>query len=183
MRPTRPRGRAATALALALLALAGCGIPPTDPGVAGGPARGIQRPGADSHTARLIFVGSSGPQAVARPVEGPVDAREAMDLLLDGPSAAERERGLFTEVPPMSGGVRVTATEGAVDVYIPMKASALPVAAVSQLVCTAANADIPGDRPPAEVDVRIFEEKRYPWQLRCGDSGNAYPTGGSDGPD
>ncbi|CAM4153177.1 lipoprotein [Nocardiopsis rhodophaea] len=186
IRSIRPRAGAATVLALA--ALTGCGIPPTDPSVAGGPAQGIRRPGADTHTARIFFVDSAGPRAVARPVDRPPDAPEAIDLLLDGPSPAERERGLFTEVPPMGRDVSVTATKGTVNIYIPVKASAVPVTAISQIVCTAANADIPGGRPPAEVVVRIFEEKRDPWPLRCGDSGNAYPasianpTGDADGP-
>ncbi|NEC37243.1 hypothetical protein G3I66_29310, partial [Streptomyces rubrogriseus] len=68
-------------------------------------------------------------------------------------------------------------------VVVPLRVSAgdLDVTAVSQLVCTAAHADVPGGRPAERVDVRIHESgtrAATPWTLRCGAGGTATPVTG-----
>ncbi|CAL9668449.1 hypothetical protein SUDANB150_07316 [Streptomyces sp. enrichment culture] len=120
-----------------------------------------------------------GSHSVTRRTDAPLAPQQALDLLLDGPAAAERERGLTTHVAPETAG-RLTATtsEGAVDVVVPGQVSTggLDVAAVNQLVRTAAHAEVPGGLPADQVDVRIRENgTRFTpsWTLRCGAGGNA----------
>lgn len=161
-----------------LLLAAGCGISPTAPEKAGAPASGIQRPGTGADFARLYFVGPYGLRAAARPADRPLSPQQVLDLLLEGPTSAERERGLISEVPSMNGRLTATATTGTVDVYLPVNIKELQVAAVSQLTCTAAHADVPGGRAPTTVDVRFHENlgrAPSPWTVRCDANGNAHP--------
>ncbi|XKK61085.1 hypothetical protein HFP71_36520 [Streptomyces sp. ARC32] len=184
-RPAPPPRRAAVALTALLATVAtGCGIGTTGPVRAGPPASGVQRPGTEASTVRLYFAGPYGTRPVTRPTDAPLTPQQALDLLLDGPTPAERERGLTTHVEPEAAG-RLTATagEGAVDVVVPGQVSSgqLDVTAVGQLVCTAAHAEVPGDLPAGEVDVRIHENgisSARPWNLRCGAGGNATPVTG-----
>ncbi|WP_399880989.1 hypothetical protein ACGH7X_02170 [Streptomyces sp. BBFR51] len=186
-----PRTRRATAGALAApllvavvaVAVAGCGIGPTGPVHAGAPASGVQRPGGEARTARLYFAGPYGVQSVTRSVDRPPSPQQALELLLEGPTPAERERGLTTRVPPMDGQLTATASDGAVDVVVPVQVSTgeLDVTAVGQLACTAAHADVPGDSPATRVDIRIHENlnrSRTPWTVRCGPGGNVTPVTG-----
>ncbi|CAL9338744.1 hypothetical protein [Streptomyces sp. enrichment culture] len=176
-----------TVLALTVLLAAagsGCGIGTTGPVQAGAPASGVQRPGTEASTVRLYFAGPYGTRPVTRPTDAPLGPRQALGLLLDGPTPAERERGLTTHVEPeVAGRLSATAGDGAVDVVVPVQVSSgeLDVTAVSQLVCTAAHADVPGGLPATEVDVRIHENgtvSTRPWTLRCGPGGNAAPVTG-----
>lgn len=176
---SRTRG-ALLAVLLTVLA-AGCGIGPSGPARAGAPASGVQRPGDEDRSVRLYFSGPYGIRAVTRPVARPLAPEQALDLLLEGPTRAERERGLTSEVPPMEGLLTATATTGAVDLVVPgtVGTGELDVTAVSQLACTAAHADVPGDRPATEVDIRIHEDltrSREPWTVRCGPEGDAVPV-------
>ncbi|WP_335936385.1 hypothetical protein [Streptomyces sp. PTD5-9] len=182
MTPRFP-ARAATALLLAVLAApaaAGCGITPEGPASAGAPASGIARPGTKARTVQLYFSGPYGIRAVTRPTDRPLNPQQSLDLLLEGPTAAERARGLVTQVPPMAGRLTATAADGAVDVFVPGSVSSgeLDITAVSQLTCTAAHADVPGGRPATEVDIRVHENltpSRNPWTIRCGPNGTAVP--------
>ncbi|PJE96424.1 hypothetical protein CUT44_18140 [Streptomyces carminius] len=187
--PARPRrvprpGAAVLGALAALLAAAsaaGCGIAPAGPVPAGAPASGVQRPGTEARLVRLYFADSHGIRAVSRPVERPLGPQQALDLLLAGPTSAERGRGLISRVPPMGGRLTATAADGAVDISVPVTVATgeLDVTAVSQLVCTAAHAEVPGDRPPTRVDVRIREggvHSRTHWTVRCGPNGNAVPV-------
>ncbi|MEU0400835.1 hypothetical protein ABZ318_11355 [Streptomyces sp. NPDC006197] len=124
---------AATAL-LTVLTAGGCGITPTDTVPAGAPASGIQRPGTEARTVQLYFAGPYGIRAVDRPTDRPLSPQQALDLLLEGPTPAERERGLVTQVPPMAGRLTATATDGAVDLYVPRAVGSgdLDVTAVTQ---------------------------------------------------
>ncbi|MEU1046647.1 hypothetical protein ABZ400_15980 [Streptomyces sp. NPDC005897] len=184
LRVPHPR-RAAFVLTVLLAAGAtGCGIGTTGPVRAGAPASGVQRPGDGASTVRLYFAGPYGTRPVTRSTDGPLVPQQALDLLLDGPTPAERERGLTTHVEPEVAG-RLTATtgDGTVDVVVPVEVSSgeLDVSAVNQLVCTAAHAEVPGGRPAGEVDVRIHENgtrSTSPWTLRCGAGGNATPVTG-----
>lgn len=79
----------------------------------------------------------------------------------------------------MPGRPTATAGAGSVDLYLP-----LPVArmnggglGVTQLVCTVANAAIPGGKQPPAVDVRVHE-KGTPgvWTVRCNAAGTVFPV-------
>ncbi|UNO43891.1 GerMN domain-containing protein [Streptomyces sp. MST-110588] len=158
-------------------AAAGCGIPSTDAVTAGPPASGIQQPGAETPSVLLYFAGPNGIRAVSRPVDRPPSPQQALELLLKGPSPAERGRGLTSQVPPMGGRLTATTADGAVDLLVPVTiaSGALDVTAVSQLACTAAHADVPGGKPPTQVDIRIHENNLRspkPWTVRCGPNGN-----------
>ncbi|MEU5685894.1 hypothetical protein DEJ48_01600 [Streptomyces venezuelae] len=162
-----------------LLVATGCGVSTTAPQEAGAPASGIQRPGTSADHARLYFVGPYGLRATTRPTDRPLLPQQAIDLLLEGPTEAERQRGLISEVPAMNGRLTATAaTAGTVDIYLPVTVAELQIAAVSQLACTAAYSDVPGDRPPTTVDIRFHENlgrSPAPWTVRCDADGNAHP--------
>lgn len=180
--PRTRRGPGVAAAALtALLALGGCGISTTGAVHAGAPASGIQPPGTEARLVRLYFAGPYGIRAVSRPSDRPLGPQQALDLLLEGPTRAERERGLISQVPPMAGQLTAAATQGGVDVFVPLEVSTgdLDVTAVAQIACTAAHANVPGGRPATEVDIRIHENNlrsRAPWTVRCGPNGNVTPV-------
>ncbi|MFI0257565.1 hypothetical protein ACH4OW_00775 [Streptomyces sp. NPDC017056] len=183
--PTRPTPSAALYLALftataALLLslLAGCGITPTGYVQAGAPAQGVPQPGSSAYTARIFFLSPVGIHAAARPADGPVAPQEALDMLVKGPTAAERARGLVSALPPLPGRLTAVPASGAVSVFLPVPVSRMEATAVHQIACTAANADLPGDRPATEVDVRMYEpaSRSTPWTLRCSSNGIALPT-------
>ncbi|MCF3184984.1 GerMN domain-containing protein, partial [Streptomyces polychromogenes] len=168
---------------LTLLASAGCGITPTGPVPAGAPASGIHPPGTRARTVQLYFAGPYGIRAVDRPTDRPLSPQQALDLLLEGPTPAERDRGLVTRVPPMAGRLTATAEDGAVDIHVPRTVSSgdLDVTAVAQLACTAAHSEVPGGRPTTQVDIRIHEDPTpsgTPWTVRCGPNGTVTPVTG-----
>jgi hypothetical protein len=175
--------RAVLAALCALLAVSGCGISTTGPQSAGAAASGVPRPGTSARTVQLYFAGSYGLRVVNRPTDRPLGPQQALELLLKGPTAAERERGLTTQVPPMAGQLGVTSTQGAVDLYVPGSVSDgdLEVTAIAQLVCTAAHSEVPGDRPAAQVDIRVHENLSHDtgaWTVRCGPDGAVHPVTG-----
>ncbi|GGX21698.1 lipoprotein [Streptomyces malachitofuscus] len=178
---SRTRGVLLAALLAVAVAATGCGIGPSGPERAGAPASGIQRPGAEDRSVRLYFTGPYGIRAVTRPAERSLTPQQALDLLLKGPTPAEKERGLTSEVPPMEGLLTATATTGAVDLVVPgaVGTGELDVTAISQLTCTAAHAEVPGGRAATDVDIRIHEDltrSRTPWTVRCGPQGDAVPV-------
>ncbi|MGC0380484.1 hypothetical protein [Streptomyces sp. SAI-129] len=157
LRVPHPRWAAFVLTVLLAVGATGCGIGTTGPVQAGAPASGVQRPGDGASTVRLYFAGPYGTRPVTRSTDGPLAPQQALDLLLEGPTPAERERGLTTHVEPEVAG-RLTATtgDGTVDVV---------AAAVRR----------------GEVDVRIHENgarSTSPWTLRCGAGGNAAPVTG-----
>ncbi|MFI6048920.1 hypothetical protein ACIBCO_02390 [Streptomyces violascens] len=165
--------------AVLTLALAGCGIGTTGPAPAGPPASGLREPGSVAAYAQLYFVSPVGVQAVARRVNSPASPQQALDLLLAGPDAAERARGLITEVPPMPGRPTATAQSGAVDLYLPVPVARMNGGGlgVTQLICTAANAEVPGGKQPPDVDVRVHEaDTPGIWTVRCNAAGNVIPV-------
>ncbi|URM92740.1 hypothetical protein LUW75_15410 [Streptomyces sp. MRC013] len=171
------------AAALTALTAAGCGVTPTGPLGAGAPASGVQRPGGEERTVRLYFAGPYGPRAVSRPTDRRLDPQQALDLLLEGPTPAERERGLVSRLSPADGRLTATATDGAVDVLVPGSVGGgdLDVTAITQITCTAAHARVPGGRPPTRVDIRVHEDLtpvRTPWTVRCGPRGTVVPVTG-----
>ncbi|WP_050507205.1 hypothetical protein [Streptomyces rimosus] len=177
-----PRTALLPALLLALL-LTGCGISPTGYVQAGAPAQGIPQPGTATYTARIFFLSPLGIHAAARPADGPVGPQEALDLLVKGPTEAERARGLVSVVPQMPGRLTAVPANGAVSVHLPVPVARMEAAAVHQIACTAANAAIPGGRPATEVDVRMYEPGSggEPWTVRCSSNGIAFPATGPEG--
>jgi hypothetical protein len=77
----------------ALFALVSCGIPTTGVVEAGGPARGVVP------TIRVYFVADGTLIAVPRRTVAPVDVQSALDVLLQGPTEAERAKRITTRLP------------------------------------------------------------------------------------
>ncbi|MDP9846407.1 hypothetical protein [Streptosporangium lutulentum] len=107
-------GRALVVFALALTSLAaGCGITPTGVRDGGDPAAGF-RP-----STRLYFVSGARLQAAIRPVPWP-PLEETLTLLMNGPSAAERARGLRSELRPhVETPIKVTSGQAKVRISLP----------------------------------------------------------------
>lgn len=160
---------------LLLLPLTACAIPTTGIAKAGAPA--IARP-ADG-IVRLYFLGPHGTAVVSRPTHTPLTPQAALDLLLKGPTQPEqRIRGLTTRLPKMNGKIIAKTTTNTVDVHLPPTTTPLQPAAISQITCTAAHANIPGHHPPTRIDIRIHTKNGQPRQnrtLRCDNTGNAIP--------
>ncbi|MER5226426.1 hypothetical protein [Streptomyces flaveus] len=158
---------------------AGCGIGSTGPVRAGVPASGLREPGSATPYAQLYFVSPYGIQAVTRKVDAPTP-QQALDLLLKGPDAAERARGLITEVPPIHGRLVAQAADGAVDLHLPVPVADMTGGGglgLSQIICTAANARAADGKQPPDVDVRVYEEGYgTPWTVRCNAAGNVVPV-------
>lgn len=173
------RARLARLVLVLPLLTAGCGISPAGPESAGAPASGVHRPGAraDAGYTRLYFVGPYGPRSASRSADSPLGPQQALDLLLEGPTSTERARGLTSEIPSLDGKLTATAAKGAVDVYLPVNVNDLQVAAVNQLTCTAAHAEVPGSGPATRVRIRFHEPAvTGTWTVRCDGSGNARPV-------
>ncbi|PZG40955.1 hypothetical protein C1I98_22200 [Spongiactinospora gelatinilytica] len=139
--------KAALVAAFVLTLMTGCGIRPTGVLDGGEPAVGFQP------TTRLYFVSGARLVAVSRPLPSP-SLQEALDLLVAGPTAAERRRGLRTGLGPEQDAVG-KATSDAAKVHISLQDRIpVPVPAPSegpptdqsqdlwlgQLTCTAAAA-------------------------------------------
>ncbi|MXM68749.1 hypothetical protein GR925_36430 [Streptomyces sp. HUCO-GS316] len=159
---------------------AGCGIGSTGPVGAGGPASGLREPGSATHYAQLYFVSPYGIQPATREIDAPATPQQALDLLLEGPDAAERARGLITEVPLMDGRLVAQAADGAVDLHLPVPVANMTGGGslgLSQIICTAANAQAADGKQPSDVDVRVYEEGfGTPWTIRCNEAGNVVPV-------
>lgn len=172
--------RVACLVAVVGMLSAGCGIGSTGPVRAGAPASGLREPGSARHYAQLYFVSPYGIQAVTRQVDAPLTPQQALDLLLKGPDAAERARGLTTEAPPLDGLIAQGAN-GAVDLRLPVTLANMTRGGglgLSQVICTAANAQASADsRQSPDVDVRVYEEGyNTPWTVRCNAAGNVVPV-------
>ncbi|WP_439678751.1 hypothetical protein [Embleya sp. MST-111070] len=170
---------AVTVAAAAMAALvAGCGISTTTPHGVGPPAKGVPQVGAVPDRTRLFFATSDGVQAVSRPTDTSLDPGQAIALLLKGPTEAEQRRGFSTALAEVAGRVDVDTGDGGVTLTLPLDAGRVPVDAIHQLTCTAANARVPGGRPSTDVDVN-FRELGKPglWgPLHCDIAGyNAQP--------
>jgi len=159
---------------------AGCGIGSTGPVRAGAPASGLREPGSSHHYAQLYFVSPYGIQAVTREVDAPLTPQQALDLLLKGPDTAERARGLSTEVPPLGGGLVAQSADGAVDLRLPVTVANMTRGGglgLSQVICTAADAQASDSKQSPEVDVRVYEDGyETPWTVRCNAAGNVVPV-------
>ncbi|MFD8549557.1 hypothetical protein [Streptomyces sp. NPDC059649] len=155
-------------------ALAGCGIAPTDVIDAGEPASGVKSPGQPAADVQLFFYGPSGLRSATRPAKAPVDPDQALSLLMEGPNHAERMRGLSSVLPKFPGPLTAATGEGTVVINLPMNAKLLDSASLNQLVCTAANARVPGNKPPDQVMVTLVGDTVRVGPMVCGGN-NAFP--------
>ncbi|MFH9419638.1 hypothetical protein [Streptomyces sp. NPDC017529] len=172
--PNSVRARRAALGGLLIGALAGCGIAPTGVIDAGEPAHGLKAPGKPAPDVQLYFLGPTGLRPASRPATAPVGPEEAINLLLAGPNDAERQRGLSNVLPLLPGPVTAEARDGAVTVHLPTNAKRLDTPSMSQLVCTAANASVPGGRRPSDVQVTLVGDNIRVGPMVCG-GGNAFP--------
>ncbi|MFJ6787202.1 hypothetical protein [Streptomyces angustmyceticus] len=184
-RATRARRRVVTGVLTATVggvltgvlggALTGCGIAPTDVIDAGEPATGVRSPGQRTADVQLFFYGPSGLRSATRRAKEPVDPEEAIDLLLKGPNHAERMRGLSSVLPKFPGPLTAVTHPGNVVITLPMNVKLLDSGSLNQLVCTAANARVPGGRPPGEVTVTLVGDTVRIGPMVCGGN-NAFPV-------
>ncbi|WP_128431160.1 hypothetical protein [Streptomyces cyaneus] len=141
----------------ALFGLASCGIPETGVVEAGGPAGGVVP------TIRVYFAADGALVAVSRRSIVMVDAESAVELLLLGPTDAERAKGLTTGLRPpgmlptlapdpwgtpdasygpapeglaAAGPVRATTGDKGISIELTAAAGELSGLAVDQLTCT-----------------------------------------------
>jgi hypothetical protein len=121
---------------VSLVAMAGCGVQPSDVIPAGDPPSGRIAP---TTTITLYLVKDGRLSAVTRPNDRPMFPADTLALLADGPTAGERAHGFTTDVPPEAGPFSVTAeSAGHLVVTLSTPAGELSTPAVGQIVCTAA---------------------------------------------
>jgi hypothetical protein len=120
-----------------LLLVSGCGIQPT-PVLQAGPAPTLRSPASDGRGTEpiLYFVLADRVTPVVRPSAGVAGIESALALLMDGPSADEREGGYTTDLPRLSGAI--TSTPGPpTTITVPFPLRPITSAGINQLVCTA----------------------------------------------
>ncbi|MFD1930644.1 MULTISPECIES: hypothetical protein [Nonomuraea] len=142
--------RALAACLVSLVAVAGCGVRPSDVIPAGDPPSG---PVVPTTTITLYLVKNGRLSAVTRPSGGrPLFRADTLALLAAGPTAREQALGFTTDVPPEAGPFSVIVkTAGHVVVTLSAPAGELSPLAVGQIVCTVAAATPP--ESPAHVTV------------------------------
>jgi hypothetical protein len=132
---------------VSLVAVAGCGVRPSDVIPAGDPPSGAVAP---TTTITLYLVKNGRLSAVTRPGRR-LSQADTLALLAAGPTAREQAHGLTTDVPPEAGPFSVTAKPaGHLVVNLSTPAGELSTLAVEQIVCTAA-ATVP--ESPVQVTV------------------------------
>lgn len=171
-RPTTALRRTALLLLPALCALTSCGIPATGVVQAGGPAVGIVP------KTRVYFVRDGRLVPVPRETDAPGDVDSAVELLLLGPSDAERNKRMRTDLPPgvlnlagvppatgdpsaapqgdsAPGRATVTERDGEITVQLTSLNDGLGDLAADQVICTAVAAQRVADpgAEPAPVSV------------------------------
>lgn len=121
-------------LLLLLLALAGCGVRPSDP-IEGGPA-----PVEEVTEGTVVYLLEG--ETLTRVVRPSAQEENALELLAKGPTQRELMEGLTTEIPRYASPITWTTTADGITVRISSELRYLSPLARSQLVCTA----IPRDR-------------------------------------
>ncbi|MFE6688509.1 hypothetical protein ACFVFQ_18820 [Streptomyces sp. NPDC057743] len=170
----RTTARLAVLAGVLTTALAGCGIEPTDVIDAGEPASGVRDPGKPPADVQLFFYGPDGLHSATRRTKEPLDPQGAIDLLAQGPNHAERMRGLSSVLPKFPAPLTASTGQGRVTITLPVNAKLVDPASLNQLVCTAANARVPGGKPPGEVTVTLAGEGVQVGPMVCGGN-NAFP--------
>ncbi len=132
-----------------LVAVAGCGVQPSDAIPAGDPPSGAV---ARTTTLTLYLVKNGRLSAVTRRPSGrPLSPADTLALLAAGPSGEEQAHGLTTDVPPEAGPFSVTAEPtGHMVVTLSTAVRDLSTLAVEQIVCTAA-----ATTPESPVEVTV----------------------------
>ncbi|TQS28308.1 hypothetical protein FLW16_15775 [Microbispora sp. KK1-11] len=136
---------------VSLVAVAGCGVQPSDAIRAGDPPSGGVAPAIVPAMRITLFLVKNGRlSAVTRPGFR-LSQADTLALLAAEPTAREQADGLTTDVPPEAGPFSVT-TESAGDLVVTVSTPAgeLSTLAVAQIVCTAA-ATVP--ESPAQITV------------------------------
>ncbi|MFI7231678.1 GerMN domain-containing protein [Nonomuraea angiospora] len=127
--------RALAAGLLSLLAVAGCGVQPSDAIPAGDPPSGFVAP---PRKIILYLVKDGRLRMVTRP-DRRLPPADTLALLAAKPTASERARGLTTEVPPEAAPFSLAAEPtGHVKVTLSTPAGDLSTLALDQIVCTVA---------------------------------------------
>ncbi|MFF4169413.1 hypothetical protein [Streptomyces sp. NPDC001744] len=143
------RVRRGWALGALGLALAGCGVQPTGPVEAGGPAGGLTR------GMRLYFASDGGLRAVPLLDREITSLNAAVKLLAQGPPPAERRDGLTSLLQEL-GGYTVTGAGTRVTVRLEHSYPADGRGqATGQLVCTLARAQSVLEPAVRAEDVRV----------------------------
>ncbi|QYC39748.1 hypothetical protein Nocox_10645 [Nonomuraea coxensis DSM 45129] len=131
-----------------VVAVAGCGVRPSDVIPAGDPPSGPVR---RATTVTLYLVENGRLSAVTRP-DGRLSPVDTLALLAAGPTSREQEHGLTSDVPPGAGPFSLTAEPaGGLVVALSTPAGELSALAVDQIVCTAAATT--SDSPAQEVTI------------------------------
>ncbi|MEU7747846.1 hypothetical protein [Nonomuraea sp. NPDC049158] len=123
---------------VSLVAVAGCGVRPSEVISVGYPPSGAVAPPSKI---TLYLVKNGRLSAVTRP--GPPKSQaNTLALLAAGPTASEQAHGLTTDVPPEVGPFSVTAAPGRgpgdLMVTLSTPAGELSALAIEQIICTAA---------------------------------------------
>lgn len=121
---------------VSLVAVAGCGVRPSDAIGAGEPPSGAVAPGWEI---TLYLVKDGRLSAVTRPSSRPLYRADTLALLAAGPTVMERSDGLTTDVPPGAAPFSVTTKPGGRLVVTPsIPVGELSRLAIKQIVCTTA---------------------------------------------
>ncbi|MEU6709876.1 hypothetical protein ABZ897_00235 [Nonomuraea sp. NPDC046802] len=125
---------------VSLVAVAGCGVQPSDAIRVGDPPSGRVAPTIASATKTTLFLVKNGRlSAVTRTSDRPLFKADRLALLAAGPTEREQAQGLTTDVPPEAGPFSVTAMpDGHMAVTLSTPAGELSTLAIEQIVCTAA---------------------------------------------
>ncbi|WP_052423237.1 hypothetical protein [Nonomuraea candida] len=129
-----PVRRALAAGLVSLVAVAGCGVRPSDVIRGADPPRGALAP---TWNTTLYLVKDGRVSAVTR-LGRQLSQADALALLAAGPTPREEAHGLTTDVPPDAGPFSVTTNwAGHLLVTVSVPAGELSDLAVQQIVCTA----------------------------------------------
>ncbi|MDH6625562.1 hypothetical protein M2271_003373 [Streptomyces sp. LBL] len=139
----------------ALCALASCGIPATDVVEAGGPASGVVP------MIRVYFVADGALVGVPRRTVAPVDVESAVEMLLQGPTGAERAGGITTGLPSaMAPPTRAPAPSRAPTTDAPTTDAPATDAPATDALATDAPTEVPQEaRTSGLVQVTVREDR------------------------
>ncbi|WP_328495350.1 hypothetical protein OHS59_23370 [Streptomyces sp. NBC_00414] len=148
-----------TAAAVTLL-LSSCGFPST-----GIPSTGVVEAGEAATgilPSQVVYFLRDGNLIGVRPQAGTLDIRTAVETLFRGPDIGGLQKGLTTELPPLSAAPTVGTDDGNVSVLLPPGTEPLTSTGLAQLTCTVNEAQLvaspgtsAGSAPGAMVSVTI----------------------------
>ncbi|MFF0579428.1 hypothetical protein [Streptosporangium saharense] len=145
----RPWARRALAASLvSLVAVAGCGVQPSDAIPAGEPPSGAVGPG---WKITLYLVKNGRLSTVTRLSDRPLFRADTLALLTAGPSVMEQADGFTTDVPPKAAPFSVTTKpDGRLVVTLSTRADELSSLALEQIACTTAATK---QEPPTQITI------------------------------